>query len=167
MKKRPDIAYLTIIGLSLTVVISVYKDDVLDKNGLFRFSSTSQHHIRIISADFFKSALSFNETTCNSDACVFIYEHGLLKGNIIENFSAALQLAEAALYPQIKIKSVSTTICLKQASDELNSGQSAVVCHSGFPVADRFTDNLHPAFEEFLQSCTGFIHSIRAGPRFS
>ncbi|TCO09219.1 hypothetical protein [Natronoflexus pectinivorans] len=164
MKNRPDITYLTIIGLSLTVVISVCKDDEQDKNGLFRITSASQQHIRIMSADFFKSALSLNESTCKPNACVFIYEHGLLKGNIIENFSSAWQLSEVLLYPQIKISCVSTTICLKQATDESTSGQTAYVYHSGFPVADWFSDALHPSNEEVLQSCTGFICSTRAGP---
>jgi hypothetical protein len=56
MRNRPDISYLTIIGLSLTVVIAMQKGDSCQDSVKFKLSDADGHHVYYLSADAARNA---------------------------------------------------------------------------------------------------------------
>ncbi len=56
MRNRPDISYLTLIGLSLTVVIAMQKGDSCEDRVRFKLSDSDGHHICFLSVDAIRDA---------------------------------------------------------------------------------------------------------------
>jgi hypothetical protein len=56
MRNRPDISYLTILGLSLTVVIAMQKGDSCEDSVRFKLSDADGHHICFLSVDAVRDA---------------------------------------------------------------------------------------------------------------
>jgi hypothetical protein len=56
MRNRPDISYLTILGLSLTVVIAMQKGDSCEDSVRFKLSDADGHHICFLSVDTVRDA---------------------------------------------------------------------------------------------------------------
>ncbi len=56
MRNRPDINYLTIIGLSLTVVIAMQKGDSCEDSVKFKLSDADGHHICFLSVNAVRDA---------------------------------------------------------------------------------------------------------------
>ncbi len=56
MRNRPDISYLTLLGLSLTVVIAMQKGDSCEESVRFKLSDADGHHICFLSVDAIRDA---------------------------------------------------------------------------------------------------------------
>ncbi len=85
MRNRPDITYLTILGLSLTVVLAVCKEDARLRSGKLMFDSVGNPHICHFSADSITEAFR-NALGADTD---FVYADNII---ILKNVIASSEV---------------------------------------------------------------------------
>lgn len=85
MRNRPDITYLTILGLSLTVVMAVCKEDARVRSGKLMFDSVGNSHICHFSAESITEAFR-NALGADTD---FVYADNII---ILKNIIASSEV---------------------------------------------------------------------------
>jgi hypothetical protein len=71
MRNRPDISYLTLLGLSLTVVIAMQKSDNCEDSVRFKLSDSEGHHICYLSVDAIRDAF----LAVSQDQSSFVFDY--------------------------------------------------------------------------------------------